>query len=341
MWHPLKAGGEEVALFNIRRREFITLLGGAAAAWPLSARAQRAAMPVVGLLDQRSPDALVDRLRGFRQGLRDAGFIEGQNAAIEYRWAENQVDRLPELAADLVRRQVAVIVAPGGLASALAAKAATATIPIAFVVADDPVRLGRVASLARPGGNLTGINFLGGELTSKRLELPHELVPAATRVAVLVNPANAENPEREVEAAARAIGLQIQVLNASTIREINAAFAPFARERPDALFVGLDPFFNSRRIQLVNLASRYAVPAPYPLRDFAEVGGLMSYGANIADAWRQVGSYAGRILKGAKPADLPVVQSSKFELVINSQTATMLGLTVPDKLLARADEVIE
>jgi ABC-type uncharacterized transport system substrate-binding protein len=211
---------------------------------------------------------------------------------------------LPELAADLVRRQVAVIVAPGGLASALAAKAATTTIPIAFVVADDPVRLGLVASLARPGGNLTGINFLGGELSAKRLELLHELVPAATRVAVLVNPANAENPEREVEVAARAIGLQIQALNASTIREINAAFATFARERPDALFIGLDPFFNSRRIQLVNLASRYAVPASYPLRDFAEVGGLMSYGANIADAWRQVGSYAGRILKGAKPADL-------------------------------------
>jgi putative ABC transport system substrate-binding protein len=323
----------------VKRREFITLL--AAAAWPLAARAQQPGMPVIGFLDQRSPDALADRLRGFRQGLRDAGFTEGQNAAIEYRWAENQVDRLPELAADLVRRQVAVIVAPGGLASALAVKAATTTIPIAFVVADDPVRLGLVASLARPGGNLTGINFLGGELTAKRLELLHELVPAATRVAVLVNPTNAENPEREVEAAARAIGLQIQVLNASTIREINAAFATFARERPDALFIGLDPFFNSRRIQLVNLASRYAVPASYPLRDFAEVGGLTSYGANIADAWRQVGSYAGRILKGAKPADLPVVQSSKFELVINSQTATMLGLMVPDKLLAAADEVIE
>jgi putative ABC transport system substrate-binding protein len=325
----------------VKRRAFLSLLGGAAVAWPRAARAQQPAMPVIGFLDQRSPDALADRLRGFRQGLRDAGFTEGQNAAIEYRWAENQVDRLPELAADLVRRQVAVIVAPGGLASALAVKAATTTIPIAFVVADDPVRLGLVASLARPGGNLTGINFLGGELTAKRLELLHELVPAATRVAVLVNPANAENPEREVEAAARAIGLQIQVLNASTIREINAAFATFARERPDALFIGLDPFFNSRRIQLVNLASRYAVPASYPLRDFAEVGGLMSYGANIADAWRQVGSYAGRILKGAKPADLPVVQSSKFELVINSQTATMLGLMVPDKLLAAADEVIE
>jgi putative tryptophan/tyrosine transport system substrate-binding protein len=325
----------------VRRREFITLLGGAAAVWPRAAGAQQPAMPVIGLLDQRSPDALADRLRGFRQGLKDAGFVEGQNAAIEYRWAENQVDRLPELAADLVRRQVAVIVAPAGLAPALAAKAATKTIPIVFVIADDPVRLGLVASLARPGGNLTGINFLSGELTAKRLELLRELMPSATRMAVLVNPANAENPEREVETAARSIGLQIQTLNASTIREINAAFATFVRERPDAVFVGLDPFFNSRRIQLVQLAARYAIPASYPARDFAEAGGLMSYGADITDAWRQAGSYAGRILKGAKPADLPVVQSSKFELVFNVQTATMLGLTVPDKLLVAADEVIE
>ena len=298
-------------------------------------------MPVIGLLDQRSPDALADRLRGFRQGLKDAGVVEGQNAAIEYRWAENQVDRLPELAADLVRRQVAVIVAPAGLAPALAAKAATKTIPIVFVIADDPVRLGLVASLARPGGNLTGINFLSGELTAKRLELLRELMPSATRVAVLVNPANAENPEREVEAAARSIGLQIQTLNASTIREINAAFATFVRDKPDALFVGTDPFFNSRRIQLVQLAARYAIPASYPARDFAEAGGLMSYGADIADAWRQAGSYAGRILKGAKTADLPVVQATKFELIFNVQTATMLGLTLPDKLLVAADEVIE
>jgi len=325
----------------VKRRAFITLLGGAAAAWPLAAGAQQPATPVIGLLDQRSPDALADRLRGFRQGLKDAGFVEGQNAAIEYRWAENQLDRLPELAADLVRRQVAVIVAPAGLAPALAAKAATKTIPIVFVIADDPVRLGLVASLARPGGNLTGINFLSGELTAKRLELLRELMPSAIRVAVLVNPANAENPEREVETAARSIGLQIQTLNASTIREINAAFATFVRERPDAVFVGLDPFFNSRRIQLVQLAARYAIPASYPARDFAEAGGLMSYGADIADAWRQAGSYAGRILKGAKAADLPVVQSSKFELVFNVQTATMLGLTVPDKLLVAADEVIE
>jgi len=328
----------------MNRRELITLIGGAATAWPLAARAQQPAMPVVGLLDPRSPDALADRLRGFRQGLKDAGFVEGQNAAIEYRWAENRMDRLAELAADLVRRQVAVIVTPGGLASALAAKAATTTIPIVFVVADDPVRLGLVASLARPDGNLTGINFFSGELTAKRLDLLRELVPAVSRVAVLVNPANATNAEtasREAETAARAMGLQIQVFNASTSREINAAFATFVRERIDAVFIGVDPFFNSRRIQLVQLATRYAVPASYPARDFAEAGGLMSYGANIADAWRQVGVYSGRILKGAKPADLPVVQSSKFELVINAETARMLGLNVPPSLLAITDEVIE
>jgi putative ABC transport system substrate-binding protein len=299
---------------------------------------------VIGLLDQRSPDELVDRLRGFRQGLRDSGFVEGQNVAIDYRWAENKTDRLPELAADLVRRQVAVIAATSGFSPALAAKVATTTIPIVFVIAQDPVSLGLVASLARPGGNLTGINFFSGEVTAKRLELLRELVPAATRVAVLIDPANATGTEttvRETGAAARAIGLQIQVLKASTISEINAAFATLVHERPDALFVGGDPFFNSRRTQLVHLATRHAVPASYPARDFADAGGLMSYGANIADAWRQAGSYAGRILKGEKPADLPIVQSSKFELVINAQNATMLGLTVPPQLLAIADEVIE
>jgi putative ABC transport system substrate-binding protein len=286
----------------------------------------------------------VDRLRGFRQGLKDTGYVEGENVAIEYRWADNQLDRLPGLVAELVRRKVAVIVASQGTASVLAAKAVTTTIPILFNLAEDPVRLGLVASLARPGGNLTGFNFLSAELVAKRLELLRELVPAATRVAVLVNPTNVTTTEttlRDLEPAARQMGLQIQALNASTSREINAAFATFVREPPDALFVGLDPFLNSRRVQLVNLASRHTVPAAYSVRDFAEAGGLMSYGANLTDVLRQLGVYTGRILKGAKPADLPVVQSSKFELVINAETARMLGLTVPDKLLATADEVIE
>jgi putative ABC transport system substrate-binding protein len=327
----------------MKRRAFISLLGGAAAAWPLAARAQQPAMPVIGFLDTRSPDAMTDRLRAFREGLKDSGYVERENVAIEYRWAENQLDRLPELAADLVQRRVAVIAAPTPY-PAFAAKAATTTIPIVFIAPEDPVRLGLVASLARPGGNLTGINLFSGELTAKRLEFLREMVPGAARIAVLVNPANATTTEttlRDVQSAAGAMGLQIQVLNASTIREINAAFATLVRERPDAVFVGLDVFLNSRRAQLVNLASRHAVPATFSNRDFAEIGGLMSYGTNIADAFRQVGVYAGRILKGAKPADLPVVQSNKFELVINAQTATMLGLTVPEKLLVAADEVIE
>jgi putative ABC transport system substrate-binding protein len=299
---------------------------------------------MVGLLDQRSPDELADRLRGFRQGLRDAGFMEGQSVAIEYRWAENKLDRLPELTADLVRRQVAVIAATSGISPALAAKAATATIPVVFIVSDDPVKLGLVANLAKPGGNLTGVNFFSTELVAKRLELLRQFVPGATRLAVLVGPANAEYAEstlNQVGPAAQSMGLQVQVLKANTISEINAAFATFASARPDALFVGHDPFFNGRRTQLVQLAARYAVPASYSARDFAQAGGLMSYGADIADAWRQAGSYAGNILKGEKPADLPVVQSNKFELVINSQTATMLSLPVPPSLLAIADEVIE
>jgi len=327
----------------MRRREFIRLLGDAALAGPLAARAQQA-MPVIGFLHPASPEGLANRLRGFRQGLKEPGYVEGENVVIEYRWAENQIDRLPALAADLVRRQVAVITTTAGIATALVAKAATTTIPIVFSVAEDPVRLGLVASLARPGGNLTGINVFIVELAAKRLELLRELVPAATRVAVLVNPTNAANTEttlRDVEAAARALGLQIQVLNASTSREIDAAFATLVRERPDALFVGPDAFFTSRRVQLVHLATRHAVPATYALRDYVEAGGLMSYGTNIADAFRYVGVYTGRILKGAKPADLPVVQSSKFELVINAETARMLGLTVPPMLFARADEVIE
>jgi len=326
----------------VKRRQFITLLGSAAA-WPLAARAQQPAMPVIGLLDPRSPDAMADRLRAFRQGLKEVGYVEGENVTIIYRFAEDQNDRLPELAAELVRRQVTVIAASATTA-APAAKAATTTIPIAFIAAEDPVRLGLVASLARPGGNLTGINFFSSELAAKRLDLLHELLPRAARIAVLVNPANATNTAsilRDVEAAARAIGLQVQVLNASTSREISAAFENVGRDRPDALFVGPDTFLIARRIQVVQLAAFHRLPAVYPARDFLEVGGLMSYGTNIMDAFRQLGIYAGRILKGAKPADLPVVQSSKFELVINAETARMLGLTVPDKLLVAADEVIE
>ena len=326
----------------MKRRQFITLLGGAAA-WPLAARAQQPAMPAIGFLYSASPDPIAHRLRVFRQGLKDARYVEGENVAIVYRFAENQIDRLPELGADLVRRNVAVI-ATAGDDVALVAKAATTTIPIVFIASRDPVSLGLVASLARPGGNLTGINFFGGELAAKRLELLRELVPTAVRVAVLVNPASAtiaETTLKDVQAAARTIGLQIQILNASTSREIDAAFATLVRERPDALLIGTDTFLSSRRVQLVNLATRHAIPATFTQRDFAEIGGLMSYASNITDAWRQAGGYAGRILKGAKPADLPVVQSSKFELVINHQTARMLGITVPDKLLATADEVIE
>ena len=286
----------------MRRREFITLLGGAAAAWPLTARAQQSAMPVVGFLNPYSPNGQSDRLRGFRQGLAETGYVEGVSLAIEHRWAEGQFERLPALAAELARRQVAVIAATGSIAAASAAKAATTTIPVVFVVAEDPVRVGLVASLAQPGGNLTGINFLSAELVAKRLELLRELVPGTARLAVLVNPANAINTEttlRDVQAAARAIGLQIQVLNASTSGEINTAFASLERERPDALFVGGDAFFNTRRVHLVNLASRHALPAAYAERVFPEIGGLMSYGTDIVDAYRQVGSYAGRILKGA------------------------------------------
>jgi putative ABC transport system substrate-binding protein len=331
------------------RRKFITLLGGAMAAaspvsWPRAARAQQPAMPVIGFLGAVSPEGFADRLRGFRQGLKDAGYVEGENVAIEYRWAENQLDRLPGLAADLLRKQVTVIVAHGGTAPALAVKAATTTIPIVFTVPEDPVKLGLVASLSRPGGNLTGVNLVIGELVPKQLELLRELIPGMGRVAAFVNPANptrAESHGKEVESAGRAMGLQIQIFNVGTSREINAAFTTLARERPDALLIGPDPFFTARRVQLATLAARHAIPSSFSVRDYPETGGLMSYGTNVLDAYRQSGVYAGRVLKGAKPADLPVVQSSKFELVINTQTALMLGLTVPASLLAVTDDVIE
>jgi putative tryptophan/tyrosine transport system substrate-binding protein len=328
---------------DMRRREFITLLGGVAA-WPLAARAQQSAMPVVGFLNSQSPDTLADRLRGFHRGLKENGFVEGENVSIDYRWAENQVDRLPVLAAELVRRRVAVIATTGGPGVVLAAKAATTTIPIVFVVPEDPVRSGLVASLARPDGNATGINLLSLELVAKRLELLREMVPGAVRVAVLVNQANAafaETTSKDMEPAARAMGFQIQFLKASTGREIDAAFVTLARQRPDAVFVGNDPFFTSRRVQLANAAAHHSILATFGSREIVEAGGLMSYGVNIVDAWRQRGTYVGRILKGAKPTELPVVQSSKFELVINAQTARTLGLTVPEKLLVAADEVIE
>jgi putative tryptophan/tyrosine transport system substrate-binding protein len=325
----------------MQRREFVTLLGSAAAVWPIVAHAQQPKMPVIGFLDPTSSDTFEGRLRGFRQGLKETGYVEGENVAIVYRFAENQMDRLPELVADLVRRQVAVIATLA--TGALAAKTATTTIPIVFLLAEDPVKVGLVRSLARPDGNLTGINFVSAELVGKRLGFVRELVPAATRIAVLLNPTgpNSETTLRDAQSTARVTGLEIQALNASTSREINAAFATFVRDRSDALLVDIDPFFTSRRIQLVNLASRHAIPAIYPGRQFTEAGGLMSYGSDLKDAWRQVGAYAGRILKGAKPADLPVAQSSKFELVINAETARILGLTVPVTLLSTADEVIE
>ena len=328
----------------MRRREVITLIGGAAVAWPLAARAQQPAMPVIGFLDTRSPDAIGGRLNAFRRGLKETGYVEGENVAIVYRWAEGRYDRLPELAAELARRPVAVIATGGGGNPTLAAKAATATIPIVFAVPDDPVRLGLVASLSRPGGNLTGVNFVNVELSAKRLELLREIAPAAARLAMLVNPTNVTSTEasvRDLEAAAAAMGVQIKIFHASSSREIDAAFAAFVRERANALFVAGDSFFNSRRVQLANLAVRYGLPSAFSAREIVEAGGLMSYGSDILDTYRQIGVYTGRILKGAKPAELPVVQSTKFELVINHQTARMLGLEVPPMLLARADEVIE
>jgi putative ABC transport system substrate-binding protein len=327
----------------VRRREFITLLGGAAA-WPLAARAQELVMPVVALVNGRSPEAFVGIARAFRKGLNEAGYVEGQNVTVEYHWLDGQYDRLPSLMADLVRRQMAVIATPGSTIAALAAKAATTTIPIVFGVGEDPVKLGFVASLARPGGNATGINFFAQEVTAKRLGLLHELVPKAVRIAVLVNPGNTSTAEatlRDVPEAARALGLQIVLLNASTSREIEAAFATLVHDRADALFVAGDGFLISRRVQFATLATRHGVPAAYGVREHVEVGGLMSYGTDLLDMYRQAAVYTGQILKGAKPADLPVIQSTKFEFVINLVTARALGLEVPSGLSARADEVIE
>ena len=327
----------------MKRREFMTVLGGTAATWPVVARAQQAAMPVIGFLHPASADAIANRLRLFHRGLREAGLVEGENVTIAYRWAEGHIDRLPALVAELIQRRVAVIVAPSANEVAVAAKSATKSIPVVFAVSEDPVKLGLVASLSRPGGNVTGINFYNAELNAKRLEFLRQLVPGAKRIALLVSPniVSSVGAVHDIDAIAPALGLETSVLNAGSSREIDAAFVTIARERPDALFVTGNPLFNSRRLQLSLLAARHAIPAAYASRDYPEYGGLMSYGTDVGDAYRQVGVYAGRILRGIKPADLPVVQASKFELVINHQTARVLGLTVPDKLLVAADEVIE
>ena len=327
----------------MRRREFIALVGSGVAGWPLAARAQQAAMPVVGFIRDGSADANARNVAAFRKGLNETGTVEGQNVTVEYHWLEGRHDHLPALMADLVRRQVAVIATAGNV-PALAAKAATATTPIVFGIGDDPVRLGLVTSLARPGGNATGINFFNAELTAKRLRLLHDLVPKAVRIAVLLNPANASSTEsqlRIVQEAAPTVGLQLQILNATTIGEIDAAFATLERERPDALFVAGDAFFISRAVQFATLTARGRIPATYSVRDHVAVGGLMSYGTDFTEAFRQVGVYTSKILKGAKPVDLPVVQSTKFEFIINMQTARALGLEVPPQLLATVDEVIE
>jgi putative ABC transport system substrate-binding protein len=330
----------------MRRRELIALIGGAAATsflWPLAARAQQPAMPVIGFLSSASPETFAHFVAVFRQGLGETGHVEGRNVAIQYRWAENQYDRLPALAADLVRRQVAVIIASGGPAPALAAKAATSTIPIVFTATNDPVKLGLVASLNRPGGNVTGTSALTVELDAKRLAILRELVPTAGVIGALVNPnrPGAEVQSSGVQEAARTVGQQISILNAGSERDLDTAFATLVRERIGALLISADPFFNSRRAQLVGLATRHGVATIFNQRDFPAAGGLASYGADIADGYRQAGVYAGQILKGAKAGDLPVVQPTKFELVINLRTAKALGIEVPPTLLATADEVIE
>jgi putative ABC transport system substrate-binding protein len=327
----------------MKRREFITLLGGAAAGWPLAARAQQPAMPVIGFLSILTPSDAPRFLAAFQLGLNEAGFVDGRNVAIEYRWAEGQYDRVPALAADLVRRRVTVIVVSGGAVSALAAKTATSIIPIVFVIGDDPIRFGVVHSLNQPGGNITGVTLFISELMAKRLELLSQAMPSTPAIAMLVNPKNpnAESEAKELESVARTSGRALRLLNASTESDIEAVFATLVQQRLGALLVGTDTFFYSQRNQLVALAARHSIPAIYFEREFAAAGGLMSYGPNFSGDWRQTGIYTGRILKGAKPADLPVVQPTKFELVINLQTAKALGLDVPPSLLARADEVIE
>jgi putative ABC transport system substrate-binding protein len=330
-------------LDQLKRREFITLLGGAAVVWPLATRAQQPT-PIVGLINSRSAQDAVRNVAAFRKGLDETGYVEGQNVMVEYHWLQGQFDRLPAVMADLVRRRVDVIATPAFRAGAQAAKAATSTIPIVFGVGDDPVKLGLVASLARPGGNATGVNNFATEVVAKRLGLLHDLLPKAVRIAVLVNPANAPVTEatlRDIPEAASALGLQIRVLNAGTSREIEAAFTTLGRDPADALLVASDGFFVSRRVQFAVLAVRHAIPAIYATREYPEVGGLMSYGTDGLDTWHQVGIYTSRILKGAKPADLPVLQSSKFEFVINLQTARALGIEVPNSIQLLADEVIE
>ena len=327
----------------MRRREFITLLGGAAAAWPLTARAQQLVLPVIGFLGSTAPDAYRTRLRAFHDGLKETGYIEGQNVTIEYRWAQDQNTRLPLLAAELVRRPVTVLVAAGGTPSAVAAKAATATIPIVFALATDPVKLGFVASLNRPGGNLTGIANLNSEMGPKRLQLLRELLPTATVIAILVNPSSGTGDPflQGLQPAAQALGVKLRVLNASTDRDIDTAFAALADLRAAALVVSPDTFFNSRSKQLAEMSLRRAIPAVYQYRPFVDAGGLMSYGSDETEYYRLVGTYTGKILNGARPADLPVVQSTKAELIINLRTAKALGITVPNTLIGRADEVIE
>jgi putative ABC transport system substrate-binding protein len=327
----------------VKRREFITLLGGAAAAWPLAARAQQAAMPVVGFLHGGSPGERTHLIAAFRQGLGAAGYVEGQNVTVEYRWAEEQFDRLPALAAELVRRRVSVIATPAGSGATVAAKAATTTIPIVFGSENDPIKAGLVTSFNRPSDNATGIYYFNGGLGEKRLGLIRELLPRAELIGLLLNPNNplADAITTEVQGAASAVGQQIEVLHASNSREIDAVFTRLRQKAISAFVLSPDPLFFTRRVQLVTLATRHGIPAIYTVREFAQVGGLMSYGTDIAHVYRQVGDYSGRILKGAKPSDLPVMQSTKFELVINLQTARAFDLEIPPTLLARADEVIE